>query len=173
MGGGARAAADGPRVSGIEQQSLRKQGLVRIRHARREDILSVGLIERGSFTDPWGSREFSAAIESPHTIFLVAEDESHAVAGYVIAVAVADESEILNLAVKRELREVGIGGHLLDAALAEATSAGALQVFLEVRESNAGARKLYGSRGFGEISRRRGYYRNPVEDALVLRLEMQ
>jgi ribosomal-protein-alanine N-acetyltransferase len=67
----------------------------------------------------------------------------------------------------------GLGGKLLDAALDEVASRGADQVFLEVRESNHTARSLYASRGFTEVSRRRGYYRSPVEDALVLRLAVQ
>jgi len=62
---------------------------------------------------------------------------------------------------------------LIDAAIAEAESRGAESMFLEVRESNRAARALYASRGFEEISRRRGYYRTPVEDALVLRRAMQ
>jgi ribosomal-protein-alanine N-acetyltransferase len=58
---------------------------------------------------------------------------------------------------------------LLDAALAEARARGADEIFLEVRNSNAPARALYGSRGFKEVGRRPNYYRRPVEDAIVLR----
>lgn len=93
--------------------------------------------------------------------------------GYAIAVAVADEAEILNLAVHSAHRSAGIGGKLLDTMLAKLRESGAENVYLEVREANSSARKLYESRGFEEISRRRRYYRNPVEDALVLRLGMQ
>ena len=136
-------------------------------------MLSVGLIERQSFADPWGSREFTTALESVQTIFLVAEDGDGVIVGYSIALVVADESEILNIAVETGHRGTGIGGLLLDAAVSEVRKRGAEQVFLEVRESNVAARKLYGSRGFDEISRRRGYYKMPVEDALVLRMAMQ
>ena len=146
---------------------------VRIRPARAGDILSVGLIERESFADPWGSREFTSALEAAQTIFLIAENDDGVVEGYVIAMAVADEAEVLNLAVRPALRGRGIGGKLLDAALAEVNSRGAEQIYLEVRESNEAARKLYAARGFGEVARRAKYYRHPVEDALVLRLAMQ
>jgi ribosomal-protein-alanine N-acetyltransferase len=146
---------------------------VKIRFAGSDDMLSVGLIERDCFADPWGSREFTSALEAPQTIFLVAEDDEGVVAGYAIALAVMDEAEILNLAVRPELRGRGIGGELLDAAVAEVKSRGAEQIYLEVRESNDAARKLYAARGFGEITRRTKYYRHPVEDALVLRLAMQ
>ena len=146
---------------------------MKIRRADPADVLSIGLIERDSFADPWGSREFTTALASPQTIFLVAEDLDGAVAGYAIAIAVADEAEILNLAVRQERRQHGIGGKLLDSAITEVLSHGAEQVYLEVRESNEAARKLYASRGFDEVTRRRKYYQHPVEDALVLRLAMQ
>lgn len=146
---------------------------MKIRKAGAKDILSIGLIERESFSDPWGSREFSTALESSQTIFLVAEDAGGVVAGYAIAIAVADEAEILNLAVHEQKRQHGVGGKLLDSTVEKVRMRGAEQIYLEVRESNEAARKLYTSRGFGEVTRRRKYYRNPVEDALVLRLAMQ
>lgn len=144
-----------------------------IRAAKEGDILSVGLIERESFADPWGSREFTSALESPHTIFLVAVDADGIVSGYVIALAVHDEAEILNLAVRHVDRGKGVGAGLLDAALGQAIARGAASIYLEVRESNEAARRLYTSRGFDEVSRRVKYYHSPVEDALVLHLAVQ
>ena len=152
--------------------SARPAAGVRIRMANPEDVLSIGLIERDSFADPWGSHEFTTALGATQTIFLVAE-ESGAVAGYAIAVAVADEAEIMNLAVHPDRRKHGIGSRLLDAAVEEVKSRGAAQIYLEVRESNDAARRLYASRGFDEIAKRKRYYRDPVEDALVLRLAVQ
>ena len=159
----------------MEAVSVRSKGDERanIRRATFRDVLGIGLIERDSFADPWGSREFTSALEAQQAIFFVAEDSHGIVIGYAIAIAVMDEAEILNLAVRKSNRGLGLGGNLLDAALEEAISRGAEQVFLEVRESNGPARKLYDSRGFTEVSRRRGYYRSPVEDALVLRLAVQ
>lgn len=140
------------------------------RRARQADLERIDSIEQDSFADPWGSGEFSTALESPHIVFLVADDGSGAVCGYVLALAVADESEILNLAVAAECQGAGVGGRLLDAAIDGARVRGAATVWLEVRDSNVAARRLYESRGFSEISKRRGYYRQPVEDALVLKL---
>jgi len=156
MGGAARAAAG-----------------VNIRAARDGDMLSVGLIERDSFADPWGPREFESALQAPQTIFLIAEDADGVVQGYAIALAVLDEAEILNLAVHPRFRGQGIGGSLLDSAVDHVKSRGAEQIYLEVRESNDAAKKLYAARGFDVITRRPRYYRHPVEDALVLRLAMQ
>lgn len=146
---------------------------IRIRAVTDGDVLSVGLIERDSFADPWGPREFKSALESPQTIFLVASDASGIVCGYVIALAVQDEAEILNLAVRPADRGCGIGARLLDAAIRQVKERGAEQIYLEVRESNAAARRLYESRGFDEVSRRKKYYRTPIEDALVLHLAVQ
>ena len=103
-------------------------------------------------------------------IFLVATRQNpETVAGYVIARVVAGEADVLNLAVSPPDRGHGLGGELLDAGLAAVVGRGVREVFLEVRESNVAALALYESRGFKTVSRRKGYYRNPVEDALLLR----
>ena len=157
-----------------ESPVTRDQDSVSIRLARPTDLNDVSRIEHASFADPWGAGDFRSVMESPQTIFLVAVDEvAEGVAGYAVALTVLDESEILNIAVDPAMRGRGLGGRLLDAAIAEVVGRGAVAAFLEVRESNSAARELYRSRGFEELSRRRGYYRTPVEDALVLRLAMQ
>ena len=161
-------------VVGSENPAGRDPGALSVRVARKSDLGEVSRIERASFADPWGPGDFRSVLASPQTIFLVAGDEaSEALAGYAIALTVLDESEILNIAVDPAVRGRGLGGRLLDSALAEVARRGAVAAFLEVRESNVAARELYRSRGFEELSRRRGYYRTPVEDALVLRLAMQ
>jgi ribosomal-protein-alanine N-acetyltransferase len=80
---------------------------------------------------------------------------------------------VLNLAVAPEARGQGLGARLLQSALDCLSEAGAREVFLEVREGNVAAQNLYQRRGFRPIARRAGYYRNPVEDAIVLRLALQ
>jgi ribosomal-protein-alanine N-acetyltransferase len=89
--------------------------------------------------------------------------------GYLLARQAADEAEILNLGVAPAARRRGIGRALVREGLAALAGRGASQVFLEVRASNAAARALYAEFGFGEVGRRREYYRRPVEDAIVLR----
>ncbi len=80
----------------------------------------------------------------------------------------ADEAEILNLAVEASQRRQGIGWLLVQKAIAECKAAGVKTIFLEVRESNEGALKLYARAGFQEGGRRAEYYREPTEDALIL-----
>lgn len=90
------------------------------------------------------------------------------VAGFLIARQVRDEAEILNLAVAPESRRKGEGGTLLTAAVAELRKRGVSRVFLEVRESNAVGIAFYQKHGFSRAGRREGYYREPVEAAIVM-----
>ena len=142
--------------------------VVQIRTASSSDIDAIVHIERSSFGDPWSPASFRSLLDNPHVYFAVATDDE-AVAGYVVAWFVVDEAEVANLAVAPPSRGRRIGATLLDAALDAARGRGVASVFLEVRDSNAGARALYASRGFAQIGRRRGYYRKPVEDAVVMR----
>ncbi|HZS62051.1 MAG TPA: ribosomal protein S18-alanine N-acetyltransferase [Gemmatimonadaceae bacterium] len=145
-----------------------------LRRAEKTDLDAVVAIERASFTDPpWSRESFTALVDSPRAYFTVAcEPPTGAVVGYVVAWFVVDEAEIANLAVAPDRRGRGVGSRLLDAALTEARLAGAIVVHLEVRDSNAAARALYDSRGFEAVGRRRRYYRDPVEDALLLRRDL-
>jgi len=137
--------------------------------ARRDDIVAITEIEREAFSDPWSARSFRDALEHPSVYFGCARSDGGVVLGYVVAWFVADEGEIANLAVSPAGWGGGIGRALLDAALAEAVLRRIDSVYLEVRDSNERARRLYQSRGFEEVGRRKAYYRRPVEDAIVLR----
>lgn len=119
------------------------------------------------FSDPWSANDFAECARSA-VPFLVAEEDG-AVVGYVVAHAAADEGEILNLGVAPPHRHRGVGRALVERVLALLAQQGVRVVYLEVRESNTVARRLYQSLGFGEVARRARYYRRPVEDAVVLR----
>jgi ribosomal-protein-alanine N-acetyltransferase len=143
---------------------------VRIQPAVVEDVPRIAAIERLAFSDPWPAAAFSGLLGRDYLFFGVAREYAGApVAGYVVAIFAGGEGEIANLAVAPEFRRTGIGARLVGAVLEEAARRGADGLYLEVRESNAEARRLYASAGFGEVGRRRGYYRRPVEDALILR----
>jgi ribosomal-protein-alanine N-acetyltransferase len=154
-----------------------------LRRGSASDIDAVLRIERASFADPWSRASFEAALDLDRMCFLVADEagddgaaeameaSSHVI-GYVIALLLVDEAEIANIAVVPEVRGRGIGGRLLDQVSADAAAVGVRSLYLEVRESNTAARALYDSRSFTHVGRRRGYYRHPVEDALVLRRDL-
>ncbi len=150
---------------------------VRLRRATIDDVDAITAIERLAFSDPWSRDSFATLARNPDVYFVVADAAAHrgpasAPLGYIVAWFVLDEGEVANIAVAPAARGAGVGARLLDAALAEARRRGVGHVFLEVRESNALARRLYASRGFVELGRRKRYYRAPVEDALVLRCEL-
>ena len=135
-----------------------------------EELPAIALIERAAFTDPWSEKSFRDALSHPAIYFAAARSGADEVLGYVVAWFVADEGQIANLAVTPKGWGKGIGRALLDAALREAAVRDAAYVYLEVRDSNDRARRLYRSRDFEEVGRRKGYYRRPVEDAIVLPL---
>lgn len=138
--------------------------------AHRSRVPEVAAIELACFSDPWSEASFRQAVDNPGVFFRIAtEGASGPVVGYVVAWFAGGEGEIANVAVVPSARGRGIGGMLLDAAIAAARDHGAEALYLDVRESNARARALYDSRGFVEVGRRRRYYRRPAEDAIVLR----
>src|ERR1700752_1170943 len=140
----------------------------RIRAAELTDVPAVHAIEQRVFADPWSTQAFRDCVS--FALFLVAEEQD-TIAGYVVALEAADEGEILNLAVGEGGRRRGLGRALVQAIVEALSERGVRQVYLEVRESNAAARALYATFGFKDVGRRKAYYRRPVEDAIVLRLD--
>lgn len=164
MGGRTRPGVE--RVTG-------SRAAVEIGPVQRSDLSSIAELETAAFADPWSLASFESILAEPAVYFAAARDgERTRVVGYVVAWFAADEGEVANLAVREPTRRRGIGAALLDATLREARRRGALMMFLEVRQSNEAARRLYASRGFEEVGRRSKYYQHPVEDAIILRREL-
>lgn len=131
------------------------------------EVAALAAIHAEAFETPWDAASLSALLASPG-VFVVAEPD-----GFILIRVVADEAEILTLAVRPAARRGGLGGRLVEAAVVRAAALGAERMFLEVAEDNVAARALYARAGFSEAGRRRGYYsRNDGsrEDALVLAL---
>jgi len=149
-----------------------------VRDVTVADTLRISEIEDSVFVDPWSANTFRSLPGDPRVMFVCAAesgvglDASDRVVGYVVAIFAADEGEIANLAVAVEAQGRGVGQVLLDAVIADAGRRGTATLYLEVRESNSAARRLYRSRKFEEVGRRRGYYQRPTEDALLLRLSL-
>lgn len=132
------------------------------------DLDTVLAIERTSFTVPWTPSTFRSLLERHGSMLWVAESGGR-VAGYAVVWAVLDQAELGNVAVAAGYRRQGIATRLVETVLAWLEERGVRELFLEVRESNEGARRLYAAHGFEPVARRKGYYDRPREDALVLR----
>ena len=152
---------------------------VQIRRAVRGDLAAMLRIERASFSDPWTEETLATALFLERMLVLVADETGEApedgaprLVGYVVALIVAPDAEIADLAVAPGGRRRGVGRALLARVMDEMTEREVQTVHLEVRESNLAARALYDSSGFRAVGRRRGYYRQPVEDALLLRRDI-
>jgi ribosomal-protein-alanine N-acetyltransferase len=154
-----------------------------IRPATRRDLPAMLAIERASFSDPWSEEAFATALALDRMRVFVAEqgagdgapargDAGPSLVGYVVALAAGAEADIADLAVTSEVRRRGIGRMLLEHIVGELGGEGVRLVYLEVRESNRAARAMYEAGGFAAVGVRRRYYRHPVEDALILRREI-
>ena len=145
-----------------------------IRLATPDDIPAmIQLQEQASTAAHWGEREYLAlfAPDAPQRIALVATGERPPAqtVGFIVARATVDEWEIENVVVDTGHRRQGIAQALIGLLLGRAAEAGIGSLSLEVRESNLPARQLYKKLGFTEEGRRPRYYRDPVEDACLLR----
>ncbi len=127
------------------------------------------LLETVREASNWSLDSIANALRSNRDIALVCEANT-AIVGCVFGAAVADEGEILNLAVDPRHRQKGIASRLVRHLLDRWQQQKIQRIFLEVRESNARAIQFYHRIGFAKIGRRKKYYAGPAEDALVLEL---
>ncbi len=142
---------------------------VRLRDAALDDADSLVALQQASPGSAlWSVADYESLLSADSTVCLLAQDESNdEPVGFVLARLAADEMEILNLAVAPARRRRGLGRRLVAEALGRGRARGAGQCWLEVRASNLAALEFYNALGFRERSRRRAYYRDPVEDAVV------
>jgi ribosomal-protein-alanine N-acetyltransferase len=136
------------------------------------DLAAVLAVERAAYFSPWAESHFQDSLRQHHECWVLVAGE--AFLGHGILSAVAHEGELLNLCIAPQAHGQGLGAHLLSHLLDRARARECDEVFLEVRDSNGPARRLYRRAGFQEIGRRRGYYPGPegAEDARVLRREL-
>jgi ribosomal-protein-alanine N-acetyltransferase len=142
-----------------------------VRAACPADIPAIMAVEGDAPTAAhWRADDYARifAAGAPRRVALVAEEEAQ-VRGFVVALCAGPEWELENIAVAAGAQRRGLGTRLTLALLEEARAAGAAAVWLEVRESNTAARGLYEKWGFVESGRRRAYYSQPAEDAVLYR----
>jgi len=145
---------------------------LRIRPATAADIPALMALEKRATTAAhWSNEQYETALrcEAPARIVLLIEEEV-GVQAFIAGRALEEEWEIENIAVAGPARRRGLGTRLLGEFLDLARRLGAQAVFLEVRESNRAARRLYEKWAFVESGRRKLYYRDPEEDAIVYQI---
>jgi [ribosomal protein S18]-alanine N-acetyltransferase len=142
-----------------------------IRRMTEKDLTAVAKIEEQVFTDPWSYASFKSDINNEMAFPIVAINND-IVVGYSCLYAVADEMQIGNFAVSSEYRKMGIGKLLMNEVIRLAGERNCKFIFLEVRESNSPAQALYSSYDFKPVGRRNRYYKNPVENAIIMVKEL-
>jgi ribosomal-protein-alanine N-acetyltransferase len=165
----------------ISEQVLEKLGNgFSISRMTEHDLLEVVEIEEDSGLSRWGWAAYYAELQgSNRDLMLVARAPkskaprvSHTLAGYIVARIGANELHINNVAVRERYRRQGIGLNLLDRILDEGRRRGVEAAFLELRAGNTAALSLYEKCGFSLTSRRKRYYSEPPEDALVMTIQL-
>lgn len=145
---------------------------ITIRPMTEADLDQVMAVETASYPAPWSRDHFRGELASPHAFPMVAVLEDGTTAGYICPTLVSDEGEILNVAVRSDLRGRGIGRLLLETAISRFGTMGAARVYLEVRPSNRVAAALYQSCGFVATGLRKAYYENG-EDAILMEYDVK
>lgn len=145
--------------------------MTKIRPLTKADVKTVAGLEKASFSAPWTQESLLSTLSRADFIGYVLETDGGEIVGYVFGSILFEDAELHRIAVKSESRGKGYGGRVLDGFLQGVKARGGERVFLEVRVSNAPARKLYDSRGF-ELFRTRRYYYDDGEDALEMKKEL-
>ena len=135
-----------------------------------EHVPQIALLEKMCFHDPWSENSISSELNNSLSVWLVALD-GESVVGYVGSQTVLGWTDMMNVAVHPDYRRKGIAEQLVVSLENELKNRESTCLTLEVRVSNEPAKSLYDKLGFSEVGRRKNYYRNPREDALILRKE--
>ena len=138
-----------------------------IRPREELDLPQAAAIEKEAITPPWSEQAFRESLGLEHTILLAAIQDGQ-VAGYCVCYQSFEEGEITNVAVKKELRGQGIAGKLLEKLCSYGKERGLERYILEVRAGNEPAIHLYERSGFTRVGIRKGFYEQPVEDAVIM-----
>ena len=133
-------------------------------------VPQIAALEKICFADPWSEMSIASELQNLWSYWLAALEDDRVI-GYVGSQSSIDEADIMNVAVHPDFRRKGIAETLINRLVADLKERGIHALLLEVRVSNAPAIALYEKLGFSQVGRRKNYYHNPKEDALILRKE--
>lgn len=146
---------------------------MRFAEMKEKHIAQVAALEKLCFgSEGWSERSLAAELDNALSLWIVADDDGK-VLGYVGSQTVMGETDMMNLAVCPDCRRQGIAAALIAGLIGALKLRGSRCLTLEVRASNVPAVALYKKMGFRKIGLRKNYYRNPREDALILRKEWE
>lgn len=157
------------RVSQAERERAEKErkAVVSIRQMKVEDSAAIAEMEHQTFSDAWSEKAILDTLRNPKTICLVAEKIGKIV-GYCIVYTADDEADIARIAVLKESRRFGIASELIHALDVICWENQIQIIMLDVRVSNDDARTFYEKHGFTQDGIRENYYKNPIEDAILM-----
>ena len=133
-------------------------------------VPQIAELEKLCFNDPWSANSIASELDNRLAFWLVVL-EGDQVIGYVGSQTVLGETDMMNIAIHPDHRNCGIATKLIEALIQALTERGSCSLMLEVRASNEPAKNLYSKMGFETVGVRKNYYRNPREDAMILRKE--
>ena len=138
-----------------------------IRRTVPDDVPMIAALEAEIFPDAWSERDIFSYVCMTGSMCYTALSDGKVIA-YIIGRLIAPEGEIYRIATREDFRRRGIAYRLLDFAAKTERGKGLEVLFLEVRAGNIPARNLYRSYGFREMGERKKYYKDPVEDAVIM-----
>lgn len=145
---------------------------MKIRRMNFMDVDAVLTVEQEAFTTPWSRAAFEAETSDNDLAYYLVIDDGGTIAGYAGMWLIIDEAHVTNIALAAAYRGAGLGEKLVRALMDLARERGALSMTLEVRVSNAKAQSLYAKLGFVPRGKRRNYYTDNREDALIMWCEL-
>ena len=146
--------------------------MMTFKEMKLEHVAQVAALEKLCFADPWSENSVASELNNDLSLWLVAL-EGETVVGYIGSQTAAGETDVMNVAVHPDHRRRGIAQILIEILIRDLKQRGSCALMLEVRASNEPAKQLYDKLGFREVGCRKNYYRNPKEDALILRKEWE
>ena len=139
-----------------------------IRRSVPADAAKIAALEKLVFPDPWSETDIAALISVSGDMFYSALSEDGELYAYLLGRTIAPEGEIYRVATSPERRQRGIAFRLMTFAIKTEKGSGLENLFLEVRSQNLAAIKLYAALSFKQIGRRKNYYKNPTDDAILM-----
>lgn len=138
-----------------------------IREALPTDIPQLFLLESSCFADPWSQKSLRDTLKEDHSFLIIAEENGR-ICGYLNTTFVLDEMNLNRICVLPQYRRIGVGSAMIGRMFDFARKNGICTIYLEVRESNENAQRVYRHFGFRVVGERANFYQHPTETGLVM-----